>query len=416
MERNIEEYLTELVNNNVNKIDLPVDTTQINMIQEDLTQKYPEQVLQALLDDEVKENLVDIVNHEYSFLLNHDKELANYVVQECIGTGIIERILQDSAITDIGWNGKQLSVETNNNKWLIDGEKLNISQEYIDKVISKYAAVNDKSFNSGAPILDGMFKNIRISATHKDNSPDGATMSMRVSRPRLALNIDNFSSFAPQYIFDFFEKVMAVRANICISGETGTGKTELLKLLVSFIDNDDRIIMIEDVQESHIKVLFPNKDIYSWIITPKESISDLVKACLRNNPKWILVSETRGSEAYEMLQAVLSGHFVVTTLHAISAKAIPRRFVNMCASKFSINEEIVSEDIYRYFDFGVHIKKTVINGQVIRYLNEIVEFTPNGANTLFKQVIVEGKLIQENLLENLSNDFKERLLEKSIYI
>ncbi|EMF0203583.1 Flp pilus assembly complex ATPase component TadA, partial [Enterococcus hirae] len=173
---------------------------------------------------------------------------------------------------------------------------------------------------------------------------------------------------------------------------------------------------IEDVQESHIKVLFPEKDIYSWIITPKESISDLVKACLRNNPKWILVSETRGSEAYEMLQAVLSGHFVVTTLHAVSAKAIPRRFVNMCASKFSINEDIVSEDIYRYFDFGVHIKKTIIDGKVIRYLNEIVEFTPDGANTLFKQTIVEGNFVQKNLLKNISNEFKERLSEKSINI
>ncbi|EMF0203572.1 type II/IV secretion system protein, partial [Enterococcus hirae] len=220
MERNIEEYLTKLVNdsNESNEADLLVSPAQINMIQEDLTQKYPEQVLQALLDDKVKEHLVDIVNHEYSFLLNYDKNLANYVVQECIGTGIIERILQDDAITDIGWNGKQLSVETNNNKWLINGKKLNISQEYIDKVIAKYAAVNDKSFNSGSPILDGMFKNIRISATHKDNSPDGATMSMRVSRPNLALNIDNFSDFAPEYIFDFLKKIMFVRSNICISG------------------------------------------------------------------------------------------------------------------------------------------------------------------------------------------------------
>ena len=76
-----------------------------------------------------------------------------------------------------------------------------------------------------------------------------------------------------------------------------------------------------------------------------------------------------------MLQAVLSGHYVVTTLHAINARAIPRRFVNMCASGFKINENAVEEDINRYFDFGVHIKKTVVDGKVIRYLNEIVEFS-----------------------------------------
>ena len=115
------------------------------------------------------------------------------------------------------------------------------------------------------------------------------------------------------------------------------------------------MIMIEDVQETHAKELFPDKDIFSWITTPKKAISDLVKASLRNNPRWIIVSETRGSEAYEILQAVLSGHYVVTTLHAVNARAIPRRFVNMCASGFKINENAVEEDINRYFDFGVHI-------------------------------------------------------------
>lgn len=52
----------------------------------------------------------------------------------------------------------QLSIETNSNKWLFDGDKLNITQEYIERVISKYAVVNDRAFNSGNPIMDGMFK------------------------------------------------------------------------------------------------------------------------------------------------------------------------------------------------------------------------------------------------------------------
>lgn len=155
------------------------------------------------------------------------------------------------------------------------------------------------------------------------------------------------------------------------------------------------MIMIEDVQETHAKELFPDKDIYAWITTPKKTISDLVKACLRNNPRWIIVSETRGAEAYEMLQAILSGHHVITTLHAINARAIPRRFVNMCASGYNINETAVEEDINRYFDFGVHIKKVVINGKVIRYLNEIVEFSDTGTTTVFKQKLINGEFIRE---------------------
>lgn len=407
-----DEFLNKLLENTGGDYKPPIEQAKLNMIRDDLTRNYSEEVLQALTDDNIRQKLVQVVLKEHGTFFKKDIEVARYIVRECIGTGIIERIMTNDKITDVGWNGTQLSIETNDNKWLIDGKKLNITQEYIERVISKYAVVNDRDFNSGNPIMDGMFKNVRISATHIDNSPTGATMSMRVARPKLALNSANFDNFAPPYILELFEKIVKTKANICISGETGTGKTELQKLLLSFVDNHDRIIMIEDVQETHAKELFPDKDIYSWITTPKKHISDLVKACLRNNPRWIIISETRGAEAYEMLQAVLSGHFIITTLHAVNARAIPRRFVNMCASGFKINESAVEEDINKYFDFGVHIKKVVINGKVIRYLNEIVEFSETGATTVFKQTFVNGQFIQE--IGSLSENFKERMAEKSI--
>lgn len=407
-----DEFLNKLLENTGGDYKPPIEQAKLNMIRDDLTRNYSEEVLQALTDDDIRQKLVQVVLKEHGTFFKKDIEVARYIVRECIGTGIIERIMTNDKITDVGWNGTQLSIETNDNKWLIDGKKLNITQEYIERVISKYAVVNDRDFNSGNPIMDGMFKNVRISATHIDNSPTGATMSMRVARPKLALNSANFDNFAPPYVLELFEKIVKTKANICISGETGTGKTELQKLLLSFVDNHDRIIMIEDVQETHAKELFPDKDIYSWITTPKKHISDLVKACLRNNPRWIIISETRGAEAYEMLQAVLSGHFIITTLHAVNARAIPRRFVNMCASGFKINESAVEEDINKYFDFGVHIKKVVINGKVIRYLNEIVEFSETGATTVFKQTFVNGQFIQE--IGSLSENFKERMAEKSI--
>lgn|GEM_PF-3974588 len=92
-----------------------------------------------------------------------------------------------------------------------------------------------------------------------------------------------------------------------IAGETGSGKTELLKLLLSFIPKETRQIVIEDVQETHIKELFPEHDVFAWVTSPEKSIEDLVKASLRFYPKYINVSETRGAEAYEMIQAALFG-------------------------------------------------------------------------------------------------------------
>ncbi|WP_208443852.1 ATPase, T2SS/T4P/T4SS family, partial [Pantoea agglomerans] len=141
-------------------------------------------------------------------------------------------------------------------------------------------------------------------------------MSLRVSRPRLALRKDNFIEFAPEFMYEFFEKFIKLRTNIVISGETGTGKTEFQKLLASFIDFKYKIVLIEDTAETFLKEMFPDKDILSWLTSADVTITDLIKAALRNNPRWILVTETRGKEAYEMIQAVLSGHHVVTSLHA----------------------------------------------------------------------------------------------------
>lgn len=403
-------FIDKLLDSDDTTYEPPISTERLGSIRDDLVTNYSAEVLEALTNDEVRANLVQIVLKEHGGIFKRDISVAEYIVRECIGTGIIEKIMQDDSITDVGWNGTKLSIETNDDKYLIEGHRLGITSDYIESVISKYATVNDKAFNAGNPTLDGMYKNVRISAVHEDNSPDGATISMRVARPKLALNKNNFQNFAPDHILELFEKMVQTKANICISGETGTGKTELQKLLLSFVDDHERIIMIEDVQETHAKELFPEKDIYSWLTTPKRDISDLVKQALRNNPRWIIISETRGSEAYQMLQAVLSGHHIITTLHAISARATPRRFVNMCASGYKINEVAVEEDVNRYFDFGVHIKKLTIDGKVFRYLSEIVEFNVEGSTTVFEQKFSEGQFIFEN--GELSDGFRERMAEK----
>jgi pilus assembly protein CpaF len=113
-----------------------------------------------------------------------------------------------------------------------------------------------------------------------------------------------------------------------------------------------------------------------------------------------------------MLQAILSGHYIVTTLHAVNARAIPRRFTNMCATGYNINEEMVADDIVRYVDFGIHIKKTVIDGRVIRYLNEMVEFSPEGTKTLYSQTLINGEFIRET--GEISDEFRIRMAEKDM--
>jgi len=415
--KTLKEILKEFSQGDGEHYEPPLPQSTVTLIRNDLRRKHPEKVLKGLNDEVIKKELIEHVLDDYGYRFKGDEDekrfQAEYVVRELIGTGIIEAILKSNhAITDIGWNGTHLSVETNDEKVLIAGTELGITNDYIERVTQKYARVNDKEFNGLNPILDGMFANVRISSVHTNVSPDGATLSLRVTRPNLTLNKSNFEKFAPDYILELFEKIVKTNSNIVISGETGTGKTELQKLLLSFTNDREKIIMIEDVQESHVKTLFPEKDIYSWLTGKKVTISDLISTGLRNNPRWIVVSETRGKEAYEMLQAILSGHYIITTLHAVNAHAIPRRFVNMCSMGYKINEAIVQEDFGRYVDFGIHIEKVEIDGKVVRYLEELVEYDKHEATTIFKQNFINGEFQIEQ--GSLSEGFKRRMAKKSL--
>lgn len=397
----------------------PLTRESYEQIVNHLKRNHASKILKGLSDETVKQALVDIVLDEHATLLANQAPLAQkqalHVVRELVGTGRVEHLLSlNSAITDLGWNGTHLSLESNDEKVLIEGSKLGLDGLYMERLIQKYARINNKEFNESAPILDGMFGHVRLNAVHESLSPDGSTISLRITRPKLALHAGNFDSFAPLEVLELLEKVVQAHANIFISGETGTGKTELQKLLLSFIPKREKVLMIEDVRETHAKVLFQDQDIYSWVTNKKTSISSLVSASLRNNPKWIIVSESRGAEAYEMMQAILSGHQIITTLHAVNARAIPTRFTNMCAIGYDIDEGMLLSDFHRYVEFGIHIERLDRGGQVIRYLAEMVAYEEEGATMIFKQDYNGWTGEFEREYGELPADFKKEMAKKSL--
>lgn len=389
--------------------------SDLDSIRKALVSEHAELVIEGMLNEDVRKRLVAIVTKEYGLMTNNDPEVIEYVVRETIGTGVIEEILKDESITDVGYNGRELIIESNDSKFIYDPD-FKIDEKYIVRVVNKFANANNKEFTSKNPIFDGRFNNVRINAVHEQNTvpESGTTMALRVVRPRLALTEDNFVGFAPLFMLDFFEAVALSKSNVVISGTTGTGKTELHKLISKFIPFDDRILLIEDTPETFMKQMFKEKDIYSWVTNESVTVTDLIKAGLRNHPAWIMVTETRGKEAYEMIQAVLSGHSIITSLHATNAHAIPSRFVNMAKMGYEVSEEALLDDIRRYFHFGAHIRKVRYNGKVIRYLAEVVEFTPEKTHSIFKQRFVDGVYYYETT--ELSQEFRERMEEVMVTV
>lgn len=373
----------------------------------------------------------------------HDIDKAKKYASELAGLGIVQYLLDQSKkpgaqrITDIGFNSNGfLTVETNQSKFTYGNKpgQRKVTRTYIESLISRMSqqeGFEGKAFTKNEPLFNGSndANYLRISANHNATAPYGITMSIRVASPHLALTKDNFDKFSPMNdrlnSYELFKTLILCHCNIILSAETGAGKTEFQKLLVGFIPFEDRIVMIEDTAETHLPDLYPDKDIFSWLtIQDKVSITDLVKQALRNNPKWLIVAETRGEEAYEMFQGVKSDHSIITTLHAKSNLAVPSRFIGMASMGYNINEANTERDFLRYMDIGVHLTKKVINGRVIRYIDEIAEFVPkddkhpDGINVLMHQHITKHGVREiwtgrpsEGLQEKIYNERDVKLSE-----
>lgn len=303
----------------------------------------------------------------------------------------LEELFKKETITDVSFNGTDLYVQDNlKGRYRLNK---NFSSEEIENYIKQLVYENNQKFNDEEPILDTEFPNLRINAIHKTLAPYGMTVSLRSSIPSLKIN--NYDKkIAPRNVFSLLEACVKSNANIIISGKTGSGKTEMQKYLVGFINDNQKIIIMEDTLDTHLKEIYPNKDILSWQINNKLDkpilFDDLIKAGLRNNPDWIIISETRGSEAYSMLKSCLSGHNIITTIHSNNAKSNVERIIHMCKEEYNLDQNLLGNMICDNFDLGIHLDHYIDENGVRRYVSEVVEYISYGkdgtvVNSLFKR-------------------------------
>lgn len=165
-----------------------------------------------------------------------------------------------------------------------------------------------------------------------------------------------------------------------------THNTEVQKSMVGYIPNNQKITLMEDTLDSHIKEIYPEKDINSWrtvINDDEDNVAEnidfhmLLRAALRNFPDWAMVSEVRGSEAGALLSVALSGHAVMTTMHTQGAESIPERLADMVSMGNSMMDYgALQRNILSVFKIGVHLERGIDpdTGKTIRYIREIYEF------------------------------------------
>ena len=176
-------------------------------------------------------------------------------------------------------------------------------------------------------------------------------------------------------IHDFLLKCVEGHCNILVSGETGSGKTEFIKYLAAHTKENEKIITIEDTLELHLDKIFPHRDIVAMKTNNIASYSDVLVTCMRQNPRWILLSEVRSAEAVMAVRnSISSGHNILSTIHADKAESIPSRLYSLLETNQDVSQFLAT--IHRYVQLGVHIKAYYSQKykNFHREVSEVVEF------------------------------------------
>ena len=312
----------------------------------------------------------DLSNVERSYIYN-------LIDNEINGYGPISELLEDKSITEIMVNGiNDIYIEIDG-KVIKDDSISFINEDHIIRTIQRMIQPLGRTIDTSNPMVDARLSDgSRLNAVIPPLSLNGPILTIRKFKDELA-NIDDFlrSGALTPYMARFLEACVEAKLNIIISGGTGSGKTTLLNVLSSFIGHDERIITIEDAAELKLK----QKHVISLetrLVNYEVTIRDLVINSLRMRPDRIIVGEVRGKEAFDMLQAMNTGHSgSLTTMHANSPiDALNRLETMILMAGMEIPIKALREYIENAIDIVVHIERLNDGRRKITSICEIVGF------------------------------------------
>jgi pilus assembly protein CpaF len=268
--------------------------------------------------------------------------------------------------------GSRIFIERNGELEAVDG--IVLSEQALNAAVKNIARRLGDDISEEKPILDSRLPDgSRVAAVLPPCSIDGITLTIRKFNTRHFTMADLIESgtLRSETAVLLREKV-GNRQNILISGGTGSGKTTLLNILADSIPDDERILLIEDIAELNIRknnlVRFETRREQTGL--PAVTVRDLLKAALRHRPDRIIVGEVRGGEAFDLLQALNTGHAgSLCTLHANSARQAVTRFADcVLQSGIELPHRAIMANIASAVDLLVHIGR--VKGH--RSVSEIV--------------------------------------------
>ena len=333
--------------------------------------------------------------------------------------GLFEPLIKDDDITDISYcNHGQIWVRS-----LTQGSKRveieGLNDAFVEKLAFQCSNVMGTTFNNAKPFLDAESTELRLNFVHESIATNGIAVVIRKTPAKIRLSREKLLSedYFTANIHDILMKCVEGHCNIMVSGETGSGKTEFVKYLASHTKENEKIITIEDTLELHLDKIFPHRDIVAMKTNNVASYTDVLVTCMRQNPKWILLSEVRSAEAVTAVRnSISSGHNILSTIHADKASAIPYRMYSLLESDIDVDQFLTT--IYRYIQLGVHIKAYYSKeyGKFHREVDEVVEFYVDDNNRPQSHILYQ-KTFGKAPVQNMPTEhLKEYLENQNIFI
>jgi len=336
-----------------------------------------------------------------------------------IDFGPLKEYLDDDDITDISYsNGGQLHLKTLS-KGVYAVNKPEIDNQLMEKIAFQCSNVMGKTFNMAHPMLDAESAELRLNFIHESISTNGISCVIRKTPAKIRLNKEKLinEEYVSLPLHDFLFKCVEGHCNIIVSGETGSGKTELVKYLASHTKENEKIITIEDTLELHLDRIFPHRDIVALKTNNIASYSDILVACMRQNPRWILLSEVRSAEAVTAVRnSISSGHNILSTIHSDKASGIPMRLYSLLETNLDVDQFLKS--IHRYIHLGVHVKGYMSKrfGRFQREIVEVCEFYVDDKNEARSNVIYSKGMDGTEVYHNPSSYLLDYLSAQGIYL
>ncbi|MBQ4634368.1 MAG: CpaF family protein [Bacilli bacterium] len=341
-----------------------------NLIDNNLTGTNDSQ----LIKDEINKTLAgyDLSNIERSYIYN-------LIDNEINGYGPITDLLEDKTITEIMVNGpSEIYVEIDGHI-VLDRTVSFINSDHIVRTIQRMIQPLGRTIDTTNPMVDARLDDgSRLNAVIPPLSIKGPVLTIRKFKEDLA-NVEDLlrNGTLTSEMARFLEACVKEKQNVIISGGTGGGKTTLLNVLSSFINESERIVTIEDAAELRLKqnhVISLETRLTNYEGSGEITIRDLVINSLRMRPDRIIVGEVRGKEAFDMLQAMNTGHTgSLTTMHANSPiDALNRLETMILMAGMEIPIKAIREYIGNAINIVVHVERLSDGRRKVVNISEII--------------------------------------------